>query len=219
MQNVIGEENCKDIITEYLHKRAVDEPLKNEQSLKDGMHVYFKPKIGEVMNSGGRKLSKSSKEKITVSEKSSSDAAVSSDAQSKGKTAGNKAKKGARGVSLAEAVEGKLLISRGAPCTCQATRHKLINNCLSCGRIVCEQEGEGPCTFCGSLVLLEGSTYAGLEGTTVPMSESEAAAQAIKNRLVEYGRTSSQRTSVIDDQSDYFQADQNPWLSEEVGLF
>ena len=69
------------------------------------------------------------------------------------------------------------------------------------------------------MLLLEGSTYAGLEGITMPMSESEAAAQAIKNRLVEYGRTSSQRTSVIDDQSDYFQVDQNPWLSEEVRLF
>ena len=31
-------------------------------------------------------------------------------------------------------------------------RHKLINNCLSCGRIICELEGEGPCLFCGTSV-------------------------------------------------------------------
>jgi hypothetical protein len=30
-------------------------------------------------------------------------------------------------------------------CQCHAMIHKLINNCINCGRIVCEQEGEGPC--------------------------------------------------------------------------
>ena len=29
---------------------------------------------------------------------------------------------------------------------------RLINNCLKCGRVVCEQEGSGPCLFCGELV-------------------------------------------------------------------
>ncbi|XP_001509179.3 activating signal cointegrator 1 isoform X1 [Ornithorhynchus anatinus] len=38
------------------------------------------------------------------------------------------------------------------PCECLGQKHKLINNCLTCGRIVCEQEGSGPCLFCGSLV-------------------------------------------------------------------
>ena len=37
-------------------------------------------------------------------------------------------------------------------CECQATKHKLISNCVRCGRIVCEQEGSGPCLFCGNLV-------------------------------------------------------------------
>ena len=27
------------------------------------------------------------------------------------------------------------------PCQCMCTRHDLVNNCLSCGRIVCQQEG------------------------------------------------------------------------------
>ena len=38
-------------------------------------------------------------------------------------------------------------------CDCQATRHELIANCLSCGRIVCAQEGEGPCIFCDAPVV------------------------------------------------------------------
>lgn len=40
-------------------------------------------------------------------------------------------------------------------CDCQAAKHKLVNNCLTCGRIVCEQEGSGACFFCGSLVCSE----------------------------------------------------------------
>ena len=37
-------------------------------------------------------------------------------------------------------------------CDCLAAKHKLINNCTKCGRVVCEQEGSGPCIFCGELV-------------------------------------------------------------------
>ncbi|NWR79539.1 TRIP4 protein, partial [Centropus unirufus] len=37
-------------------------------------------------------------------------------------------------------------------CECLGQKHKLINNCVQCGRIVCAQEGSGPCLFCGALV-------------------------------------------------------------------
>ena len=37
-------------------------------------------------------------------------------------------------------------------CECQAQKCDLINNCTKCGRIVCAQEGSGPCLFCGQLV-------------------------------------------------------------------
>ena len=43
-------------------------------------------------------------------------------------------------------------------CDCQASQHKLINNCLNCGRIVCEQEGSGPCLFCGEHVFTVGKS-------------------------------------------------------------
>jgi hypothetical protein len=42
----------------------------------------------------------------------------------------------------------------------------------------------------------------------------EKEAQETKERLLEYDRTSARRTKVIDDQADYFKAD-NPWISEE----
>ncbi|XP_053318517.1 activating signal cointegrator 1 [Spea bombifrons] len=45
-----------------------------------------------------------------------------------------------------------VLIPGRYPCECLAQKHRLINNCMACGRIVCEQEGSGPCLFCGNLV-------------------------------------------------------------------
>lgn len=53
---------------------------------------------------------------------------------------------GARGEELVAHLPGR------HPCQCLATKHQLINNCTSCGRIVCAQEGSGPCYFCGQLV-------------------------------------------------------------------
>eukprot|EP00045_Choanoeca_perplexa_P017541 m.256361 g.256361 ORF g.256361 m.256361 type:complete len:624 (+) comp17564_c0_seq2:2521-4392(+) len=38
-------------------------------------------------------------------------------------------------------------------CECLASKHALVNNCLQCGRIVCEQEGIGPCLHCGACVV------------------------------------------------------------------
>ncbi len=46
----------------------------------------------------------------------------------------------------------KFLVPGRQLCYCQCTRHKLVNNCVNCGKIVCEQEGEGPCLFCGAWV-------------------------------------------------------------------
>ncbi|OHS97488.1 Zinc finger motif, C2HC5-type family protein [Tritrichomonas foetus] len=37
-------------------------------------------------------------------------------------------------------------------CGCFGSEHKVINNCLSCGRIICAREGERPCPYCGTPV-------------------------------------------------------------------
>ncbi|KAI9500611.1 hypothetical protein GGI26_004651 [Coemansia sp. RSA 1358] len=37
-------------------------------------------------------------------------------------------------------------------CECQASEHLLLTNCLTCGRIICDSEGPGPCMFCDSEV-------------------------------------------------------------------
>ncbi|XP_062534457.1 activating signal cointegrator 1-like [Armigeres subalbatus] len=109
-------------------------------------------------------------------------------------------------------------------CDCQASKHKLINNCLHCGRIVCEQEGSGPCLFCGSLVctdeeqkMIDSSSKKGdnLKRTLMDQNRPKGWEEAVatRNRLLEYDRNSEKRTTVIDDESDYFKAN-SVWLSD-----
>ncbi|XP_050431923.1 activating signal cointegrator 1 isoform X2 [Adelges cooleyi] len=109
-------------------------------------------------------------------------------------------------------------------CDCQASKHGLINNCLSCGRIVCKQEGSGPCVVCGELVcsndeklLLNCNNnkskelYNQLIELTV-QAKSDIKALEHRNKLLEYDRTSAKRTNVIDDQMDYYSVNSG-WLS------
>ncbi|KAM3926160.1 activating signal cointegrator 1 isoform 1-T1 [Leptodactylus fuscus] len=133
-----------------------------------------------------------------------------------------------------------VLIPGRYPCECLAQKHKLINNCIACGRIVCEQEGSGPCLFCGNLVCtkeeqdillrdsnksqklrkkLLGGAEMGLKMDLLPHQEmriKEGLERAVQHRdkLLEYDKTSVRRTHVIDDESDYFSTDSNQWLSQ-----
>ncbi|KAI7813867.1 hypothetical protein IRJ41_003316 [Triplophysa rosa] len=129
-----------------------------------------------------------------------------------------------------------VLLPGRQPCDCLAQKHKLINNCLSCGRIVCEQEGSGPCLFCGSLVctneeqeilqrdsnksqkLRKKLMGEGSERDSLPHQEAKIKAgleKAVqhKDKLLEFDRNSVTRTQVLDDESDYFATDSNHWLS------
>uniref|UniRef100_A0A8B9Z8I2 Activating signal cointegrator 1 n=1 Tax=Buteo japonicus TaxID=224669 RepID=A0A8B9Z8I2_9AVES len=133
-----------------------------------------------------------------------------------------------------------VLIPGRHACECLGQKHKLINNCLVCGRIVCEQEGSGPCLFCGALVsnevvfICRASTcdlfsISGAESSgnldaiskdLLPRQEARLKAgleMAVKHKdkLLEFDRTSVRRTQVIDDESDYFATDSNQWLSKQ----
>lgn len=218
----------KSVIEEYLQKRGrLDLCSSTPDVPTSGLHAYVKPPSNEVSASGIKKQLRTSKVPKVPSHQaaSSSQGKPVSDQTSESRTTNNanqgnsKKKKAGKVVSLAEAAKGSIVFQQGKPCLCQARRHRLVSNCLSCGKIVCEQEGEGPCNFCGALVLREGSTYAGLDDSFTPVvSDAEAAAEAYAKRLVEYDRDSAARTTVIDDQSDYFEIEGNSWLSKEVGI-
>ncbi|ETE66571.1 Activating signal cointegrator 1, partial [Ophiophagus hannah] len=98
-------------------------------------------------------------------------------------------------------------------CECLAQKHKLINNCLTCGRIVCEQEGSGPCLFCGTLADI--SDKDSLQLREARLKSGLEMAVKHKDKLLEYDKTSVRRTQVIDDESDYFATDSNQWLSKQ----
>lgn len=121
-------------------------------------------------------------------------------------------------------------------CECLAQKHGLINNCISCGRIVCEQEGSGPCLFCGSLVctkeeqeILQRDSNKSQKlrkklmgdcGDRDYLPHQEAVMKAglekalqHRDKLLEYDKNSVRRTQVLDDESDYFATESNQWLS------
>lgn len=150
---------------------------------------------------------------------------------------GGAAKKQGKYVNMYNS-EGKLLgdtiLLKGRRfCDCQAAEHKLINNCMGCGRIVCEQEGSGPCLFCGEPVYTneEEQQLAKLKSAN-PKTQSKAQkkqqqqqqqtakdaaalqqALAQRDRLLEYDKNSEKRTTVIDDELDYFQ-ENSVWLTD-----
>lgn len=110
-------------------------------------------------------------------------------------------------------------------CDCFATEHKLINNCLSCGRVVCEQEGSGPCMFCGELVctneemqVIKASGKKG-ENLKKALQEKNGGGEGLRkaleqrDKLLEYDRDGEKRTEVIDDEEDYFY-ENSVWLSD-----
>uniref|UniRef100_H0X6W0 Thyroid hormone receptor interactor 4 n=1 Tax=Otolemur garnettii TaxID=30611 RepID=H0X6W0_OTOGA len=130
------------------------------------------------------------------------------------------------------------------PCDCLGQKHKLINNCLICGRIVCEQEGSGPCLFCGTLVctheeqdilqrdsnksqkllkkLMSGRQQPSiwitmkniLKNKKSRRNEDIRKSPKRKEKEKKYNQNFIRRTQVIDDESDYFASDSNQWLSK-----
>lgn len=160
---------------------------------------------------------------------------------------GGAAKKQGKYVNMYSS-EGKLLgdtilLKGRRHCDCQAAEHKLINNCMGCGRIVCEQEGSGPCLFCGEPVYTNeeekqmaksksgssktltkaqkkqqqqqaaAAAAAAAGGKSAKEAAALQAALAQRDRLLEYDKNSEKRTTVIDDELDYFQ-ENSVWLSD-----
>ncbi|GAB2269971.1 hypothetical protein Dimus_004887 [Dionaea muscipula] len=214
LDNIVGEEAGKSVIEEYLKRRGYSKASPTVDIPTSSLHTYVKPRSDEVSMRGVKMPQRAQKEASSSSNPNNLVPIETRNTQT-GKQGTSRKKKFGKVVSLAEAAKGSIVFQQGKPCSCQARRHRLVSNCLSCGKIVCEQEGEGPCSFCGSLVLKEGSTYAGLDQSAVaPISDAEVAAEAYAKRLVDYDRNSAARTTVIDDQSDYYD-EGNSWLSME----
>ncbi|KAG8379180.1 hypothetical protein BUALT_Bualt07G0061400 [Buddleja alternifolia] len=218
LDNIVGEEASKHVTEEYLKRRGhsiIHNTSTNTPT--SSLHAYVKPPSDEGPVITAKKPQRAPKEATASTSHANRIKNETSQAQNTNTVnqGNSKKKKSGKVVSLAEAAKGSIVFQKGKPCSCQARRHRLVSNCLSCGKIVCEQEGEGPCNYCGALVLREGSAYAGLDDGGVVVTDAEVAAEAYAKRLVEYDRNSAARTTVIDDQSDYYDMEGNTWLSME----
>lgn len=127
-----------------------------------------------------------------------------------------KKKKKAKGASGQDAAPAER-----TRCGCQARLHALVNNCVRCGRIVCTREGAGACFHCGATVYaVSGEAAENVAAVTAlesGASQKEIAglqkAQEHLGRLLDYDQNAVRRTTVFDDQADYF--DMSKWLSDE----
>ena len=98
-------------------------------------------------------------------------------------------------------------------CGCEATFHPLFANCLNCGRIVCEQEGKGPCFTCQMPVIsIEQRKRDKLYQQQSQMDIQFASAMQITERMVQRTR-SSRYLKLYDDELDYFGS--NSWVSAD----
>ena len=71
----------------------------------------------------------------------------------------------------------------------------------------------GAAAAAGELAGFDPEEQQGNAAGSVAYNTSAAAAVALRDRLVEYDRQSAKRTTVLDDQSDFFEIDANAWLT------
>ncbi|XP_066952695.1 activating signal cointegrator 1 [Macrobrachium rosenbergii] len=230
------------------HRHFIEEFLRKQEEIKTAVDTRFyrKPdlevspvfKVGDKKKQRGAKENGFNKGPERMQPPTQTNGSLPTPPQPSG---GSSGKKKTKYVSL-YSNEGKnkdvVLLSGRHKCDCQASKHKLINNCLKCGRVICEQEGSGPCSFCGNLVttneeeeLLEQNNRksealqrrlfseknAFVKGIpSEPGKDQEGLRKAVehKNKLLEFDRTSEKRTKVYDDESDYFSTGSR-WLSQE----
>ncbi|KAJ9469806.1 hypothetical protein DIPPA_27772 [Diplonema papillatum] len=102
-------------------------------------------------------------------------------------------------------------------CNCEATKHKLLTNCMYCGKIVCQQEGWGRCYFCGSEVSKDSKpvrTKTDTDDAAFLEREREfLRSVADRDRLIKFQDERTKRTTIVDDQEDYYESTTNPWLN------
>ncbi|KAK6639825.1 hypothetical protein RUM43_008100 [Polyplax serrata] len=239
-------ENLSDILsfpvppcmTEYIatieNERDLEDYLKTLLDMNNPKHRSFIDKYKSIRHIGeGRSDNESDKYKGAIKKKKKGnegkmDVKTNENDDPDGAKLGAKPKKKNKYVNLysEEGEKKDVILLKGRHwCECQASKHKLVNNCLKCGRIVCTQEGSGPCLYCGTLVcnvdeqfILNSNTrqseklYENLMKKGNPNQLEQALAQ--RNRLLEFDKTTAQRSKVIDDESDYFSSTSS-WLTKD----
>lgn len=135
--------------------------------------------------------------------------------------------KGRNQMQEIQLAQDNILLPGKFQCQCHATKHKLINNCVNCGRIVCEQEGEGPCQTCGVKVFGRSAIKGkGLQVTSSVDQEfpefqeafdlEKAKAVAHKDKLLKYDKSDFMQKNVFDEQLDWYQMQDDVWQNDDA---
>lgn len=80
---------------------------------------------------------------------------------------------------------------------------------MSCGKIVCDQEGEGPCLFCGAWVDREQYYDVGDEYQAYEVALDH------RNKLIDFDLNAAKRLGVLDERSDWYELSNNTWLNKD----
>ena len=99
-------------------------------------------------------------------------------------------------------------------CYCMANVHNLVSNCLNCGKIVCDYEGEGPCLFCGNWVDNQQTEFDEARNT-----ESFKTAIEHRDRLIDYDINSQARLGIKDQRVDWYEIENDTWQRDENRQF
>ncbi|TPX36851.1 hypothetical protein SeMB42_g07012 [Synchytrium endobioticum] len=146
----------------------------------------------------------------------------------------------AAGLTLSEfdrltTASGAYAGSKRVVCDCLGSKHGLLTNCLTCGRIICNLEGPGECFTCHTIVvskdqqrtLLAKRMVQGLPGTQddgdfqasqkLQLQQALEKAEQTKARLLDYDMNSIARTKVHDVASDFDldAAARDKWASQK----
>ena len=109
-------------------------------------------------------------------------------------------------------------------CGCMAQKCSLVNNCLGCGRIVCEKEGEGPCLFCGNPVLKPENINEYEEQMSMlkymeddpEIMKSYIKAVENKNKLIGFDKSDIVTKNMIDEDTDWYEIKNDVWQSDDI---
>ena len=103
-------------------------------------------------------------------------------------------------------------------CMCMGKIHRIINNCLSCGKIVCKSEGQGPCLFCGNLVYSKQNQFKEDPNYHKSLDNDYEALKAMtfKEKLLDYDKSEIATKNVFDEEADWYEIKQDIWQNKEI---
>lgn len=114
-----------------------------------------------------------------------------------------------RKIETIENISEESPVVERALCLCFARIHKLIANCQSCGKVICEKEGLPDCLFCHQPIEeIE-------EDDLIATAYFEKAVYH-KEQLLEFQASKIAKKNIIDDQNDWYDLKTNVWEDKAV---